>query len=93
MEAQVMLDAIKRAGDVDGDAINDALADTDLQTISGWVSFEPASHFSAVPLSFGQWFYDEGNTAEPFTQYITNSALDIIAEEESPIFPLDTLYS
>ena len=92
MEAQVMLDAIERAGDVDGDAINDALADTDLQTISGWVKFESGSHFSAVPLSFGQWYYDEDNEAEPFTQYITNSALSIIAEEKSPIFPLDTLY-
>ena len=90
--AQVMLNAIHEAGDVDGDAINDALADTDLQTINGWVSFEPASHFSAVPLSFGQWFYDDDNEDEPFTQYITNSALSIISEEELPIFPLDTLY-
>jgi hypothetical protein len=56
------------------------------------VKFESGSHFSAVPLSFGQWYYDEDNEAEPFTQYITNSALSIIAEEESPIFPLDTLY-
>jgi branched-chain amino acid transport system substrate-binding protein len=91
-ETQVMLKAIELAGDVDGDAINAALAAIDMDTINGWVKFESNSHFSAVPLSFGQWYYDEGNTAEPFTQYITNSALDIITEEASPLFPLDTLY-
>jgi hypothetical protein len=92
MAAQVMLDAIERAGDVDGDAINAALAATDLDTISGWVNFDPVTHFSAVPLSFGQWFYDAENVDEPFTQFITASALDIIPVEQSPIFPLDTLY-
>jgi len=93
--AQVMLNAIHDAGDVDGDAINDALAATDLDTINGWVSFSPTTHFSAVPLSFGQWFYDdEAPEDEWFTQYITNSALSIIVEEEPPIFPIDeTLYS
>ena len=94
-EAQVMLNAIHDAGDVDGAAINDALAATDLDTINGWVEFGSTTHFSAVPLSFGQWFYDdEAPEGEWFTQYITNSALSIIAEEEAPIFPIDeTLYS
>ena len=93
--AQVMLNAIHDAGDVDGAAINAALAATDLDTINGWVNFSPTTHFSAVPLSFGQWFYDnEAPENEWFTQYITNSALDIIAEEAAPIFPIDeTLYS
>jgi len=88
MGAQVMLEAIHEAGDVDGDAINAALEDTDLDTISGWVNFDPVTHFSAVPLSFGQWFYDEENEDEPFTQFIVASALDFIPEEDSPIFPL-----
>jgi branched-chain amino acid transport system substrate-binding protein len=92
MAAQIMLDAIERAGDVDGDAINDTLEATDLDTISGWVKFDPETHFSHMPLSFGQWFYDEENEDEPFTLYITASALDFIPEEEEPIFPLDTLY-
>ncbi|UCG10498.1 MAG: ABC transporter substrate-binding protein, partial [Dehalococcoidia bacterium] len=81
--AQVMLDAIYRAGDVDGDAINTALAATDLDTISGWVNFDSATHFSAYPLSFGQWFYEE----DEFTLYITASALEIIPEERAEIFP------
>ena len=92
MAAQVMLDAIHEAGDVDGDAINAALATTDLDTISGWVKFDSTTHFSAVPLSFGQWFYDEDNEDVPFTLYTVASALDIIPEEKNPIFPLDTLY-
>jgi branched-chain amino acid transport system substrate-binding protein len=91
--AQVMLDAIKRAGDVDPDAINAALIETDLDTISGWVNFDPVTHFSADPLSFGQWVYDPENAAEPFRQYITNSALDFIPVERDPIFPIDTLFS
>ena len=88
MGAQVMLNAIHDAGDVDGDAINTALAATDLNTIKGWVNFDSTTHFSACPLSFGQWFYSGGE----FTLHIVASALDIIAEEEEPIFPIDTLY-
>lgn len=88
METQVMLNAIHEAGSLDGAAINAALADTDLNTISGWVNFDPVTHFSAVPLAFGQWFYDSENEDEPFTQYIVASALSEIPEEDSPIFPL-----
>jgi branched-chain amino acid transport system substrate-binding protein len=84
--AQIMLDAIHRAGDVDADAINAALAETDLNTMKGWVNFDSDTHFSAVPLSFGQWFYDEAE--EEFTLYIVASALDSIPEEEEPIYPL-----
>ena len=91
--AQVMLDAIHRAGDVDGAAINAALATTDLNTLKGWVNFDPVTHFSACPLSFGQWFYDPENAAEPFTQYITASALDFIPVERDPLFPINTLFS
>jgi branched-chain amino acid transport system substrate-binding protein len=84
LAAQVMLDAIHEAGDVDGDAINDALAATDLHTLAGWVNFDPVTHFSAQPLSFGQWFYSGGE----FTLYIVASALTEIPVEDSPIFPL-----
>jgi len=82
--AQVMLNAIHEAGDVDGDAINAAMAATDLHTIKGWVNFDSETHFSAVPLSFGQWFYSGGE----FTLKIVASALTEIPEEDSPIFPL-----
>jgi branched-chain amino acid transport system substrate-binding protein len=93
LAAQIMLDAIYRAGDVDPDAINSALEATDLHSIDGWVKFDPVTHFSHMPLAFGQWFFNEGNAAEPFTLYITCSALTSILEEKAPIFPVNTLYS
>lgn len=86
LAAQVMLNAIYEAGNVDGDDINDALAATDMNTIKGWVNFDTVTHFSAQPLSFGQWFYDD--VEEEFTLYIVASALEEIPEEASPIFPL-----
>jgi hypothetical protein len=52
--------------------------------MKGWVNFASDTHFSAVPLSFGQWFYSGGE----FTLYIVASALDEIPVEDSPIFPL-----
>jgi branched-chain amino acid transport system substrate-binding protein len=87
MGAQVMLDTIERAGNVDADAINAALATTDLHTINGWVKFDPVTHFSPQPISFGQWFYDANNKDEPFTLYIVVSALDFTPAEADPIFP------
>jgi branched-chain amino acid transport system substrate-binding protein len=88
---QIMLDAIKRAGDVDPDKINAALKTTDLHTISGWVKFDSTTHFSAVPLAFGQWFFD--SATKTFTQYITASALASIPKEKDPLFPIADLYS
>jgi len=85
-EAQVMLKAIENAGNVDGADINAALAAIDMNTLAGWVNFSSTTHFSAQPLSFGQWFYDD--VEEEFTLYIVASALPSIPVEESPIFPL-----
>jgi branched-chain amino acid transport system substrate-binding protein len=86
LAAQVMLQAIEDAGNVDGDDINAALAAIDMDTLCGKVNFSPTTHFSAQPLSFGQWFYDEGE--DEFTLYIVASALPEIPWEDSPIFPL-----
>jgi branched-chain amino acid transport system substrate-binding protein len=80
---QIMLDAIKRAGSLDPGEINEALAATDLHTISGWVKFDSTTHFSAIPLAFGQWFYN-AVPGEAFTQYITATTLPIIPVEKPP---------
>ena len=91
-EAQIMLQAIEDAGNVDGADINAALAAIDMNALCGWVNFDSTTHFSAQPLSFGQWFYDDGE--EEFTLYIVASALDEIpVEEEEPIFPLPDWWS
>lgn len=84
LAAQVMLQAIENAGSVDGDDINAALAAIDMDTLCGNVDFSPTTHFSAQPLSFGQWFYSGGE----FDLRIVASALPEIPEEDSPIFPL-----
>jgi len=85
-----MLDAIKRAGTLDPAAVNAALAATDLHTISGWVKFDSTTHFSAIPLAFGQWFY-KAVPGETFTQYITASTLSFIPVEKPP-FLISGLY-
>jgi hypothetical protein len=86
-----MFDAIERAGSLDGDAINDALAQTDMKSINGWIKFDPESHFSAMPLALGQWFYEPAK-AQPWTEYIVCSALSYIPEEASALFPVSELY-
>jgi len=90
MAAQVMLDAIHRAGDVNATLVNAAMATTNLNTIDGWVNFDPTTHFSAVPLAFGQWFFN--NVTSKFTYYTTASVLGIIPTQAAPLFPVSTLY-
>ena len=89
--AQIMFDAIQRAGSLNGDAINTALGKTDMKSINGWIKFDPESHFSAMPLALGQWFYEPAK-AQPWTEYIVCSALSNIPEEAKPLFPIPGLY-
>ena len=51
---QVMVDAIQRAGSLNGDKINAALAQTDLMTVDGRIVFD-SDHYSRIPVAFGQW--------------------------------------
>ena len=55
---QVLVDAIERAGTLDGDDVCAALADTDLMTIRHRVVFDE-NQFSRGPLVYGQWQWDE----------------------------------
>jgi ABC-type branched-subunit amino acid transport system substrate-binding protein len=52
--AQVMIDAIKRAGSLDPQKINQALKETDMMTIYHRIKFDD-DNFSRMPVSFGQW--------------------------------------
>ena len=52
---QVLFDAVERAGSLDPKAINAAMAETNLETINYLVKFDPATHFSWIPLFVGQW--------------------------------------
>jgi branched-chain amino acid transport system substrate-binding protein len=52
---QTLFDGIERAGTLDHEAVNDAMAETDLMTVWGRIVFDlPAQHNSA-PVAFSQW--------------------------------------
>jgi ABC-type branched-subunit amino acid transport system substrate-binding protein len=55
---QVLVDAIERAGTLDGEDVCAALADTDLMTIRHRVVFDE-NQFNRGPLVYGQWQWDE----------------------------------
>jgi branched-chain amino acid transport system substrate-binding protein len=54
---EVAIDALTRAGGADPDALNEALAETDLATVVGQVNFGsgPVPNLSKTPLVAGQW--------------------------------------
>jgi branched-chain amino acid transport system substrate-binding protein len=85
-EMQVMLDAIKRAGALDGAAINKAIAETDMKTISGRVKFIKEQHFSGIPLFVGQWV----KTDKPYVWElpIVYSQHDWLKPTHKPVFPI-----
>ena len=55
MGAQILFDAIERAGTLDPDAVVKAISETDLETINGRAVFEIATRFHRWPVSVGQW--------------------------------------
>ncbi|MCL4488683.1 MAG: ABC transporter substrate-binding protein [Chloroflexi bacterium] len=83
---QVLFDAIQRAGSLDGKAINAALADTNMQTINYLVKFDPATHFSWIPVFVGQW----QKTDKPWVweSPITFSKHDFLPATAKYIFPV-----
>ncbi len=53
--AQVLFDAIERAGTLDGDAISEAIGETHLKTVWGTVVFDKETHFAGMAETLGQW--------------------------------------
>jgi branched-chain amino acid transport system substrate-binding protein len=82
---QVLIDAIKRAGTLDGEKVNAALAKTDLMTIGHRAKFDK-SHFSRGPLVFGQW----QKTDKPWVWEcpVVFSKHKFIKATADPIFPI-----
>lgn len=54
-QVQVLMDAIQRAGTLDKDKVNAALAQTDMTTMRGRLKYD-ANQFSRMPIGYGQWF-------------------------------------
>ncbi len=82
---QVLIDAIQRAGSVNGDKVNAALANTDLMTIGSRVKFD-ANHFNRTPIFFGQWF--KTNTPQVWEQRVVFSKHSFIPVQSDPIYPV-----
>ncbi len=82
---QVLVDAVERAGTLDGEEVNAALAETDLMTIRHRVKFE-GNHFSRGPLVYGQW----QKTDQPWVWEcpVVFSKHDFIEATADPLFPI-----
>jgi ABC-type branched-subunit amino acid transport system substrate-binding protein len=81
---QVLADAIQRAGTLEAEKVNAALAQTDLLTIRNRVKFDE-NHFSRGPLMFGQWF--KTDKPEKWELKVVFSKHDFVPATGEPIFP------
>ncbi len=54
-EAQILFNAIERAGTLDADAVCKALSETDMMTMNGRATFEKGTQFWRWPVAWGQW--------------------------------------
>lgn len=82
---QVLVDAIERAGSVQNEAVNKALAQTDLMTINSRVKFDERQ-FNLIPLSFGQWHKVSG--PEKWSLKLVSTVHDFVKTEAQFIFPI-----
>jgi branched-chain amino acid transport system substrate-binding protein len=78
---EVAIDALKRAGSADVDAVSEALNATDLATVVGPIDFSsgPVPQFSKTPLVAGQWV--EGS------EYPLELAINV--NDQLPDLPVD----
>ena len=84
--AQILFDAIERAGTLDKDKVNDALANTDLNTVCARVVFEKDTHFNSLPLAWAQWFKTDQPTK--WNMEIVVSPHDFLPPTAQPLFPI-----
>jgi len=83
-QVQILADAIERAGTLDKDKVNAALAQTDFLSMRGRAKFD-ATQFSRFPISYGQWF----SAPDPVKwQMKTVFAGDDFTVESQPTFPI-----
>jgi len=85
---QILFDAIERAGTLDGDAVNKAIGETDMMTISHRAVFTEEEHHCRLPLTFGQWM----KVDKPWVWEcpIVLSVHDWVKATDKPVFPLPT---
>lgn len=83
---QILADAIERAGTLDPEALNKAIGETDLMTITHRVVFDQDEHFSRLPLFQGQW----QKTDQPWVWEcpVIFAEQDFVPLEADMIFPI-----
>ena len=84
-QVQILLDAIERAGTLDREKVNEALAETDLMTIRHRAKYDE-NQFSRFPICFGQWFKTDSPHIWEFN--VIFSQHDFYPATHEPIFPL-----
>jgi branched-chain amino acid transport system substrate-binding protein len=85
--AQILFDAIQRAGSLDHAKVNAAIGQTDLMTINDRVVFDPATHFSMEPVIMTQW-QKSSNPQFKWEQQVVVSLLDSIKTTGTLMFPI-----
>jgi len=83
---QVLFDAVERAGTLDKVAINEAMGETNLETVNYLTKFDPETHFSWIPLFVGQWQKTDSDYV--WELGITHSEHDYLAPSKEFIFPV-----
>ena len=86
---QILADAFERAGTLDKEAVNNAIANTDGMFMTGRIKFIPDTHDSPTPLTYGQWV----KTDNPWVWElpIVLSFFPDLKPTHDPIFPLPPL--
>ncbi|MBW1802153.1 MAG: transporter substrate-binding protein, partial [Deltaproteobacteria bacterium] len=83
---QVIVDAIERAGTLDKEKVNQALATTDVLTMNHRVVYDKENHFSRIPIFFGQWM--KVDKPWKWELKVVFSKHDFVKEEAKPLFPI-----
>ena len=83
---QVLVNAIERAGTLDGPALNKAIGETDMPTISGRAVFTKEEQHCRLPIFYRQW----QKTDKPWKwdEKVIFSEHDFIKVTGTPIFPI-----
>jgi len=84
-QIQVLADAIERAGTLDKELVNAAIAETDMMTIRGPAQYD-VTQFCRFPICFGQW--QKVDTPEQWSFEVIYSQHDFYPVTAEPIFPI-----
>jgi len=84
-DAQVLYDAIERAGTLDGEAVLQAIGETDMNTMFRRVVFDEEK-FSRIPCFFGQW--QKTDKAWVWDNPVVFSQHDFLPATAEIIFPV-----